>query len=86
MATARETAEKLVEGVNSIVGGGLEYRAAVGGEIFDLLIGTDPTALVRDIKGVPAELVEVIGDGIKEAVVAQILARWGKEFDEPEPL
>ncbi len=54
------------------------YKADVVDEAIDMLIGTDPTALVKGIKGLPAEMVELVSDGISDALKAAIKAKLAK--------
>lgn len=68
---AKTTATALIEFVTS----GAADKADVIDEIIDQLIGTDPGAIVSNIKGLPAEFVELVSDGISDALKTAIKAK-----------
>lgn len=75
MSDPKLTAEKLVTGVFDVLEGDNVFKAEVAGEVVDQLIGSDPHALVRSISGVPESMVEMISDGLVNALKAQVLKR-----------
>lgn len=70
---AKTTALALVD----FVAADSAFKADVIDEIIDALIGTDPTAVVQGIKGIPPEMVELISDGISDALKNAIKAKLG---------
>ena len=84
--TAQETAIKLVEAVEDIIASDTTYKAEVASAIVDALLGTDKTAIVSKIQGIPPELFEIIGDGIVNAVKEAVLARLGGPNQIPPPV
>jgi len=72
MADAKITAAALI----AFVGSDKNFKADVIDEIVDQLIGTDPTAVVGSIKGLPAELVELVSDGISDALKDALKKKW----------
>lgn len=69
---AKTTATAILE----LLEGDKALKVDTAGELVDQLFGTDPTALVKNIKGLPAEYVELVTDGIitelKEALAAKL--------------
>ena len=77
MATPKETAAKLLDGTFEFIENDTPYKAKVAAQLVDQLIGNDPHALVRSIAGIPEDLVEVISDGIVNALEQAVLVRLG---------
>jgi len=77
MATAEETAVKLVEATFDTLQGGKDYQADVAAAIVDQLFGSDPHALVRGIAGIPESMVEMITDGLIKALRDAVKKRIG---------
>ncbi len=72
MGTPEETAMKLVEGVGDMFKGDTDYKAQVVEQVIDKLLGTDDTALVKTIGGLPAEYFEMVTDGIVKSFGAKV--------------
>jgi len=70
---AKETALAMIEFVTS----DKSFKADVVDEVIDLLLGDDPTAIVKSIKGIPSSMVEMITDGISDALKTELKKRWG---------
>jgi hypothetical protein len=75
MPDPKVTAEKLVSGTFEVLEGDAAYKAKVAAQIVDQLIGSDPNALVRSISGMPEEMVELVSDGIVQALENAVLKR-----------
>ncbi len=70
---AKETALALIE----LVKADKAFQIEVADELIDALIGNDPTAIVKEIKGIPADLVEVVSDGLADALKAALKQKLG---------
>ena len=72
MLAPKDMATALVEFVKSDPA----YKADVVDEVIDELIGTEQTALVKNIRGIPAEMVELISDGLSDAIKEAIKKKF----------
>jgi hypothetical protein len=66
----------MVDGVFDTMDGDPAYRARVVRTIIDNLVGNDPRAIVSNIKGLPADMVELVTDAIFDAIEAAALKRF----------
>jgi len=73
--TPDETAAKLVEAAFELIAGDNAYKARVVAQVLDNLIGNDPHAVVASIKGLPAEMVELMSDALIDAIEKGVLAK-----------
>ena len=75
MATAEETATKLVDGTFEVLMGDHAYKAKVAASIVDQMIGSDPHALVSSIPGIPPSMFEALSDGLIGALEGAVLKK-----------
>lgn len=60
-----------------VIEGDKAFKADVIDELVDALIGDDPTALIKNVKGLPSGMVEVISDGVSDAIKEALKKKWG---------
>lgn len=73
MADAKLTAQAILE----MIEGPKQLKIDTAGELIDQLFGTDATAIVKNIKGLPAEYVELVSDGLIAELKKALAARMG---------
>lgn len=76
MNTPEVTADNLLTGVVDTLKSDATYKAKVGRGILDGLIGTDRNAIVSEIKGVPAEMVELVTDQLFDMIEAALIKKF----------
>ena len=74
MSDVKEVAMKLVTGIDEFMAMDQKGKAEVAAEAVDLLLGTDPTALISSVPGLTPTLFELLTDALKEQVREKWLA------------
>ena len=75
MPDSMATAKKIVEGMEEVMRGDAAFKAEVVGDSIDLLVGNDPTALVRNAPGLSPDMLEAVSDFVIKQLKAQVLKR-----------
>ena len=81
MPEPKEIANKLVEGVFETLAATADEKVAIGGEIFDALLGTDKHALVDKIPGLTPAISEQVFDFMKAEAVRRLQEKIGPKPD-----
>lgn len=71
----KAAAKNLVETLAIVLSSDNAFKAETAAAIVDELLGTDPHAFLRQVKGIPPELFEMISDGIVQAIKAEAIKR-----------
>ncbi len=72
MATNQEVALNLVTSISAFIAADRQNSAEIIGNVVDLLLGTDPTALVTKVPGLTPTMFELLTDAIKDLAVDKI--------------
>ena len=71
----KEAAAQLVNALAFTLAADTAYKAEVAAAIVDEMLGTNPHAIVSQIRGIPPELFELISDGLVQAIKAEAIKR-----------